>query len=656
MITKNTIDQIFDTARIEEVVGDFVALKKRGVNLLGLCPFHNEKTPSFTVSPAKGIYKCFGCGAGGGSVNFVMEHEKYSYPEALKYLAKKYNIEIEEEEKSEEQIEQQSERESQFLVAGFAQEHFSDNLLNQEEGKAIGLSYFKERGFTKETIEKFQLGYGMESWDAFTKAALDKGYQLEYLEKTGLTIVKDDRNFDRFRGRVIFPIHNFSGKVLGFGGRILKKDVKAAKYVNSPESDIYEKRKVLYGMYYSKKAIIVQDNCYLVEGYTDVISFHQAGIENVVAASGTSLTEDQIRLIKRITPNITILFDGDAAGIKASFRSIDLILQEGMNVRVVLFPEGEDPDSFAKQVSEEELKKFLTENSKDFISFKADLLLEEASGDPVKKAGIVKDIVASIAVMPDAIVRSMYLRECSKLMDIGEQILVNEMNKAKRAKSYGRPSSSNRSQQQNQYFPSSNQTKHSGQSGNSSKASKSDPQEKDLIRFLLNYGEMIIKVEVEAEEEGMEEEMDIAVAEFIVGELLADEIKFDNPVYQKVFDAFEKGADEGTLPNQQAFVHHPEREVSSLAVDLVFTPHNLSHNWEDRYQIHVQTEKNRLKKAVERSVYSLKMIKVKQLLFDNQQKIKEVIDDLDRDALLKQYQHLLEAKKAISKYLGRVVG
>ena len=656
MITKNTIDQIFDTARIEEVVGDFVALKKRGVNLLGLCPFHNEKTPSFTVSPAKGIYKCFGCGAGGGSVSFVIEHEKYSYPEALKYLAKKYNIEIEEEEKSDEQIEQQSERESQFLVTGFAQEHFSDNLLNQEEGKAIGLSYFKERGFTKETIEKFQLGYGLESWDAFTKAALGKGYQLEYLEKAGLTIVKEDRNFDRFRGRVIFPIHNFSGKVLGFGGRILKKDVKAAKYVNSPESDIYEKRKVLYGMYYSKKAIIVQDNCYLVEGYTDVISFHQAGIENVVAASGTSLTEDQIRLIKRITPNITILFDGDAAGIKASFRSIDLILQEGMNVRVVLFPEGEDPDSYAKQVTEEELKQFLTDNSKDFISFKADILMDEALGDPVKKAGIVKDIVASIAVMPDAIVRSMYLRECSKLMDIGEQILVNEMNKVKRANNHGRPTTSSRVQSSNQYSQSSNTAQYSGQSGNSTKASKSDPQERDLIRFLLNYGDMNIKVEVEAEEEGVEEEMDIAVAEFIVGELLADEIKFDNPVYQKVFDAFEKGADEGILPNQQDFVHHPEREVSSLAVDLVFTPHNLSHNWEDRYQIHVQTEKNRLKKAVERSVYSLKMIKVKQLLFDNQQKIKEVIDDLDRDALLKQYQHLLEAKKAISKYLGRVVG
>jgi DNA primase len=387
LIPKDTIQTIIETARIEEVVGEFVHLRKRGVNYVGLCPFHNEKTPSFTVSPAKGIYKCFGCGKAGNSVNFIMEHEHYTYPEALKFLAKKYNIEVEEEEQTPEQIQQLNERESLYAVTEFARKFFTEQLLNTDEGKSIGLSYFKERDFTDKTIDEFQLGYSPDRWDAFTKAAKENGYEKQFLVKTGLTIDKDGKHFDRFRARVIFPIHNLTGRVIGFGGRILKKDDKKAKYVNSPESEIYNKSKVLYGIYFAKNEIIKKDNCFLVEGYTDVISLFQAGIKNVVASSGTSLTTGQIRLIKRYTPNITILYDGDAAGLKASFRGIDMILEQGMNVKVVLFPEGEDPDSYARTHRSVEVEDYITSQAKDFIRFKTSVLLEETQNDPVKKAG-----------------------------------------------------------------------------------------------------------------------------------------------------------------------------------------------------------------------------------------------------------------------------
>ncbi|MCG2610720.1 DNA primase [Flavobacterium sp. SM15] len=427
MISQNTIETVFETARVEEVIGDFVQLKRAGSNLKGLSPFSNEKSPSFMVSPVKQIWKDFSSGKGGNAVTFLMEHEHFSYPEAIRYLAKKYNIEIEETELTEDAKAEANEKESMYLVSEFAQKYFHSTLLNTDEGKAIGYSYFKERGFTKDTIEKFGLGYSPETWDAFTMEALGKGYKLEYLDKTGLTIVKDDKQFDRFKARVMFPIQSMSGRVLGFGGRILTNDKKAAKYLNSPESEIYHKSKVLYGIYHAKQAIAKLDNCFLVEGYTDVIQLHQSGIENVVASSGTALTSDQIRLVNRLTRNITVLFDGDAAGLRASIRGIDLILEEGMNVKVCTFPDGEDPDSFAKKTPYDDLVHYLSENAMDFIQFKASLLMKEAKNDPIKKAELIRDMVMSISKIPDKIKREIYIQECSRIMDISEEVLFNTL-------------------------------------------------------------------------------------------------------------------------------------------------------------------------------------------------------------------------------------
>ncbi|WP_298498022.1 DNA primase [uncultured Algibacter sp.] len=427
MISPSSIDQVFETARVEEVIGDFVQLKKAGSNFKGLSPFSDERSPSFMVSPVKQIWKDFSTGKGGTAVSFLMEHEHFTYPEAIKYLAKKYNIEIEETEQSNEQKEKANERESLYLVSEFANTYFQKVLHKTDQGKSIGLSYFKERGFTEETIKKFDLGYSLNQWQAFTDEALKQGYNLDYLEKTGLTIVKEDKRFDRFKGRVMFPIKSMSGRVLGFGGRILITDKKAAKYVNSPESDIYHKSKVLYGIYHAKQSIAKEDNCYLVEGYTDVIQFHQTGIKNVVSSSGTALTSEQIRLINRLTKNITVLFDGDAAGMRASLRGIDLILEQGMNVKVCTFPEGEDPDSFAKQNTLEELALYLNENAKDFIQFKASILFEESKNDPIKKADTVRDIVNSISKIPDRIKKEIYIQECARIMDISEEVLFSTL-------------------------------------------------------------------------------------------------------------------------------------------------------------------------------------------------------------------------------------
>jgi len=590
-----------------------------------------------------------------------MEHEKYSYPEALRYLAQKYNIEIEEDQYSEEDSQMRSERESQHVVLTHAQKYFSDILMKNDEGKAIGLSYFKERGYTEETIEQFQLGYGLDTWDAFTKDALEKGYQLEYLEKTGLTIVKEDKHYDRFRGRVIFPIHNFSGKVIGFGGRVLKKDVKAAKYVNSPESEIYEKRRVLYGIYYSKKDIVAQDNCYLVEGYTDVITLYQSGIKNVVSSSGTALTVDQIRLVKRITNNITILYDGDPAGIKASFRGIDLILQEGLNVRIVLFPEGEDPDSYAMKVSTEKLHDFLQENAKDFIGFKTGLLLEEASADPVKKSALIREILESVAVIPDAISRSTFLHECGRTMDISEQILITELNKIRRKNTDQMRRQAGDYRQEpveipiNDYksgFPGAFENVH-----DKGEIILNEPQERDVIRFLLNFGDSRIDLELKKGENKKEAKAggEITVEQFIVNELANDGLEFETTVYGKIFREYEEAVKGRLTLDQQHFLQHSDPEIAELCVDLVFSPHALSKNWEERHQIHVSTEEMKLRKAVERTVYSLKMSKVKRLIAENREKIKVSEDENTRADLLKQYSGLLEAKKFISKVLGRVV-
>jgi len=427
LISKATIDQVFDTARVEEVIGDFVQLKKSGSNFKGLSPFSEERTPSFMVSPVKQIWKDFSTGKGGTSVSFLMEHEHFTYPEAIKYLARKYNIEIEETVQSDSDKEAAGERESMYLVSEFARTYYQNTLQKTDQGKAIGLSYFKERGFTDETIQEFQLGFSTDAWSGFTDTALKKGYKLKYLESTGLSIVKGEKQFDRFKGRVLFPIHSMSGRVLGFGGRILAKNEKAAKYLNSPESDIYHKSKVLYGIYYAKQTIAKEDNCYLVEGYTDVIQFHQKGIKNVVSSSGTALTPDQIRLINRLTKNITVLFDGDPAGIRASLRGIDLILEQGMNVKICTFPQGEDPDSFAKQNTLEELKDYLKSNAKDFIAYKASLLMEEAQNDPVAKANLIRDMVTSISKVSDNIQKEIYVRECSRIMDISEDVLFSTL-------------------------------------------------------------------------------------------------------------------------------------------------------------------------------------------------------------------------------------
>jgi len=523
MIKPETVREILESAHVEEVVGDFVSLRKRGVNMIGLCPFHNEKTPSFTVSPAKGIYKCFGCGKAGSAVNFIMEHEHYSYPEALKFLAGKYNIEIEEEEQTPEQLQALSEQESLYNVTAFASKYFANAVFNTERGRAVALSYYKERGYREETIKKFELGYSPEEWDAFTKYALDNGYKLEFLERSGLTITKEQRHYDRFRSRVIFPIHSLTGRVIGFGGRILNMAASKAKYVNSPESEIYNKSKVLYGIYFARNAIVKNDNCYLVEGYTDVITLHQVGIENVVSSSGTSLTVDQIKLIKRYTRNITILFDGDAAGIKASFRGIDMILEQGMNVRIVLFPEGEDPDSYARNHRSTEVEDFISKEAHDFIIFKTNLLLKEAKNDPIKKASLIKEIVSFISLIPDGIYRSVYVKECSSVMDIPEQSLLHELNKLLRKRF-------NKNQQKDGYrdeIPES--TEFVAPRQKEPDTLSSEFQERDIIRLLLLYGENMLTVTEE------DEEMEMSVVEMVVHDILEDELTFKDPDCQGIF-------------------------------------------------------------------------------------------------------------------------
>ncbi len=660
MIPKQTIDEIFDAAIIEEVVGDFVPLKKRGANLLGNCPFHNEKSPSFTVSPAKGIYKCFGCGKAGNSVNFVMEHEHYSYPEALRYLAGKFGVEIEEEAQTDEQKAATDERESLYIVSNYAAKYFNKQLLESDEGKAIGLSYFLERGFREDIIETFQLGYSPDAWTAFTDEAEKAGHNLKFLDKSGLTIVKGEKKFDRFKGRVMFPIHNLSGRVLGFGGRILKANDKAAKYLNSPESEIYHKSNVLYGIYTAKKAISKEDICYLVEGYTDVISMYQAGVENVVASSGTSLTEGQIRLIKRFTPNITILYDGDAAGLKASFRGIDMILQEGMNVRVVLFPEGEDPDSYAKAHTTEELKKYVTENAQDFIRFKTSVLIKDVGNDPIKKAELVKDIVRSIAIIPDQIKRSVYTQECSNLLDIPEQALINETNTILRnniAKQTKYKSSSQRSgpsQGNDQempddlFFPDEFQGAPEPEPVNDLKH-----WEREVIRLLVSFGDQTIQLELPSEEKKKEYE-DVSAAVYIVDNIKNDNILFEDETYQKVFDFYAQKLDKDELPTHQEFINNSDQDISKLAIDVFSVRHDLSPGWAEN-KINTTTEEMQLSMAVIRVMYAFQLSKLTALIFKNQDQLK-IEKDSDKQMLLLQEQvNLQQIKLQLAAKLGRII-
>lgn len=662
MIPKETVDRIFDTARIEEVVGEFVSLKRRGGNMIGLCPFHNEKTPSFNVSPARGIYKCFGCGKGGNSVNFIMEHEHISYPEALRWLAKKYNIEIEEEEVSSEQQARDNERESLFLVSAFAQKHFTKNLHETEEGKAIALSYFKERGMRQDIIEKFQLGYSPDVWRDLADAALAAGYKLEYLVKAGLVIQNEEdptKFFDRFKGRVMFPVHNASGRIIAFGGRTLKTDKKVAKYINSPETEIYHKSNVLYGLYFAKKQIIAEDVCYLVEGYTDVTSMHQAGIENVVASSGTSLTVEQIRLIRRYTNNITILYDGDPAGIKASFRGIDLILEEGMNVRVLLFPDNDDPDSYSKKVSSEELKRFIKDNTKDFIRFKTELLSEDVGNDPIKKAGLIRDIVESIALIPDAITRSVFVKDCSRILDIEEQTLLNELNKFRRTNYTKKQNEAAKQKGMEPQVQAPEGFVEDIAAKPEEKASLdqqtgTEYQEREIVRLLLLYGLQPVLAATE-DEEGKAMEIEVTFADFLMNEL-EQEMKFENPIYQKFMEEFRNHSANGTVPDLNYFVNYPEREISQMAIDLVTIPYQLS-DWE-KHAIYVTTENMVLKSAAMHATNSLKLRSIECMIADSRKEIRELEDKKEFENMmivLAKLKALEDAKKHFSALLGRVV-
>jgi len=651
LIPKETIDQIFETARVEEVVGDFVQLKKKGTNLWGNCPFHNEKTPSFSVSPAKGIYKCFGCGKGGNSVNFIMDHEQQTYPEALRYLAKKYNIEIEEEQQTPEQMAEQTERESLYLVLAFAQRTFASNLLKTDEGQSIGLSYFKERGFSMETIEKFGLGYCFDRYDSFGNKALEEQYNRKFLEDSGLCLDREGKLIDRFKGRVMFPIHNLSGRVIAFGGRTLRSDKKVAKYINSPETDVYHKSNIVYGIYQAKSEIIKKDNCFVVEGYTDVISLHQAGIHNVVASSGTSLTVEQIRLVKRYTNNLTIMYDGDDAGIKASFRGIDLVLEEGMNVRTVLFPDGEDPDSFSKKMDGDELTAFIDANSKDFIQFKAQLLSEEAKGDPIKMAGLIKDIISSIALIPDPIIRNLYVRQCSSIMSMDEEVLMMELNRNRR-KNFSekqRHDNSNFSEAPVQEEPSIVR-----KSNQELKKRDAEFQEQDIIRILILYSEKEIEFDVwdEAEEKVVDQEK-VNVVDFIVTELLEDEITFENELFKLVFAEFSKMLEEKKIPTEQHFINHQNSEISSLAVNFFAQPHVVSERWKE-HNVVTLLEVDKLKQSILSSLNVLKLRKLETMITETRDLLKKAEENQLME-LMEKLNRQLGVRKVLAREIGSAI-
>ena len=643
MIDPQTIQRILDTADIVDVIGDFVSLKKRGANYMGLCPFHNEKTPSFSVSPSKGIFKCFGCGKGGNVVNFIMEYEHLSYPEALRYLAKKYHIEIEERELTDEEVREQQESESLFAVTEFAKNFFIESLYNNLEGMSVGLTYFKERGFIQETLKAFDIGYCPGRSDEFTKAALKAGYKQEYLVKSGLTIESGPRLRDRFAGRVIFPIHSVSGRVLGFGGRVLKKTEKAAKYVNSPESPIYHKSRIVYGISLARKAILKEDRCYLVEGYTDVLSLHQNGIENVVASSGTSLTEDQIRLIKRFTKNITIIYDGDPAGIAASLRGIDMILEEGMNVRVLLLPDGEDPDSFSKKHSSSELKEFIIANEQDFIHFKTRLLSEEASADPIKQAGMIRNIVGSIAVIPDSITRSVYVKECSRLLDVEEETLYYEINKIRR-KQVDKKMRNYRKMEENIVAPPSKRP----QPVRPEQMSAED-FEKELLRLLLMYGSsqtMTVGKKPRSHT--------ISVAEYIINELHADGLEPGHPMPKIIYDEYvDVFRNEGKV-DLKHFVNHADPEISRFVADLVSNPYVISKIW-SKHDNHPETEEMKIKQIVPNTILALKNKKIEEALSRYSKELKEAQEagnqDLE-DHLFEKVLQLSRIKREISLKIG----
>ena len=697
MIDQPTIDRILDAANIVDVVSEFVTLRKRGVNYVGLCPFHDDKSPSFYVSPAKNICKCFACGEGGTAVHFIMKHEQLGYFDALRFLAKKYNIEIQERELSDEEKRIRSDRESMFIVNAWAQQYFSQMLHEHVEGKTVGMRYFIERGFREDTIRKFQLGYSLDQRDALYQQALRKGYKKEYLEKTGLVIAYENGNVnDRFRGRVIFPVHSLSGKVVAFGGRVLKKDEKTAKYVNSPESPIYHKSNELYGIYFAKQAIVKADRCYLVEGYTDVISMHQSGVENVVASSGTALTHGQIRLIHRFTNNITVLYDGDAAGIKAAIRGIDLLLDEGMNVKVVLLPDGEDPDSFARSHSATEFTEFIRQHETDFIRFKTKLLLADAGNDPVKRAALIGDIIRTIAIVPDDITRTIYIRECSAMMEIDEQVVLNQVNKQRLSKneqkssvpvtnrstteilppdySIAEPSGQMQevpvataepvSDQLPPDFPPPPEEEFSG-SNEMPEIPPSAPVEETqvmtrqrspyeafeiaLLRYVVRYGERVLYDYVDEE---TKERIVMRVAEFIRDDLERDDLSFYTPIFKQMLDEAANRCGEETFIAHRYFLSHPDPLVSRVAANLMSEKYQLS-KYHFKFR-EVEQEEDKLDQLVVRDLFAFKEAYIMRQLKEKQEQLKQLssADPEQIMTVMKEIAQLNEIKKVLSKELG----
>lgn len=653
MISRTTIDQVFETARVEEVIGDFVNLKKAGANFKGLSPFSDERSPSFVVSPVKQIWKDFSSGKGGNAVTFLMEHEHFTYPEAIRYLAKKYNIEIEETQQTDEQKEEANERESLFLVNEFASSYFQKVLHNTELGKAIGLSYFKERGFSIDTIKTFNLGYALDQWQAFTDEALKKGYKLEFLEKTGLTIVKEERHFDRFKGRVLFPIQSMSGRVLGFGGRILGADKKAAKYLNSPESEVYHKSKILYGLFHAKQAIAKEDNCYLVEGYTDVIQFHQTGVKNVVASSGTALTPEQIRLINRLTKNITVLFDGDAAGVRASVRGIDLILEQGMNVKVCSFPAGEDPDSFARQHSFEELSAYLKENANDFIQFKASLLVEDAQNDPIKKAETIREIVNSISKIPDPIKREIYVKECSTIMDISESVLFTTLAQINKKETQEAEKQQKARQQAFEVVR--------PESG----AKKIDHQyelELKIIEILLLYGnetedfeDLVLAEDAETGDLKMEPIIQTAkVFEKIYLDLQEDEMQFSNAQFKRLYAIIIDALHQAKDFRLKDFINTLDQDLANEVTTILMNEERyVLHDWE-RNHIIPKEKTASISQLVTQTILSLRCFLIDQKVVEYQYETQK--PEVNTMAIMEDVRDYLKLKTLLSKKLGKVVG
>lgn len=698
MIDQPTIDRILDAANIVDVVSEFVTLRKRGINYVGLCPFHTDKTPSFYVSPAKNICKCFACGEGGTAVHFIMKHEQLNYFDALRFLAKKYNIEIQERELTDKEKQKKSDRESMLIVNSWAQQYFTTQLYEHVEGKTVGLRYFAERGFREDTIRKFQLGYSLDQRDALYKEATKSGYKKEFLEKTGLVIVYDNGGVnDRFRGRVIFPVHTLSGKVVAFGGRVLKKDGKTAKYVNSPESEIYHKSNELYGIFFAKQAIVKADCCFLVEGYTDVISMHQAGIENVVASSGTALTQGQIRLIHRFTSNITVLYDGDAAGIKAALRGIDLLLEDGMNVKVVLLPDGEDPDSFARKHNAGQYAEFIKQNETDFIRFKTRLLLDEAGTDPIKRSSLITDIIRTVAIIPDTIARSIYIRECSALMEIDEQVLLNEVNKIRLDKEERQGAQTSSVQPwtspqpdypglpdyqpyvgeatgEEGFLPPADipppppeeyPPEETGPMEVPPMAPPSPPQaqisqppkrspyevyELTLLKYIVRYGEKVLFDYVDEE---TNEHIVMHVAEYIRYDLARDDLTFYTPIFKNMLDeAAERCKNEGFIANRY-FLAHPDPNVSRLAANLISEKYQLS-KYHSKYR-ELEQEEDKLDHLVIREIYAMKDAYIIRQIKEAQLAIKEAHLKGNEDQvfeLMKKLTHLNEIKNVLSKELG----